>query len=200
MGLSHLRDKPAFFWGIAAEEPSEEQHEMLWITAELLSGKKKNPKPCPGGRPARSATGLGAEGSNPRNMRQEPKSGSRTSERGEAAPLGYKGTPWACWGSTGRSKGQQGTAGESRDCLRSQRVVAYPRGCDLLAVLAQPKGQTNFREVERNSTWVLSDGIRTHPAKPPTRRQEQPRETCETAPSTSAQQKAQHLKPSKNSK
>lgn len=161
--------------------------------------KKPKPKHCPGGRQARSVTGLGGEGSNPRNMRQEPKSGSRASDRGEAAPLGYRGTPWGCWGSTGGREGQRGTAGEFWGCLRSQRAGAYPRGCHLLAALAQPKGQTNFREVERNSTWALSDGIRACPAKPPTRRQKQPCETRETAPSTSSQQKAQPFKPKKPS-
>lgn len=195
VGLSHPRDEPAFFWGIAAEKPSGEQHAMLWITAELLGGKKPKPKHCPGGRPARSVTGLGGEGSNPRNMRQEPKSGSRASDRGEA-PLGYRGTPWGCWGSTGGREGQRGTAGKFWGCLRSHRAGAYPRGCHL-AALAQPKGQTNFREVERNSTWALSDGIRACPAKPPTRRQKQPCETCETAPSASSQQKAQPFKPKK---
>lgn len=178
------------------KKPSGEQHAMLWITAELLGGKKKTkPKPCPGGRPARSVTGLGGEGSNPRNMRQEPKSGSSASDWGEAAPLGYRGTPWGCWGSTGGSEGQWGTAGEFWGCLRSQRAGAYPRGCHLLAALAQPKGQTTFREVERNSSWALSDGIRACPAKPPTRRQKQPCETRETAPSASSQQKAQPFKP-----
>jgi len=50
-------------------------------------------------------SGLGGEGSNPRNMGQEPKSAS---DRGEAAPQGYKRTPWGCWGVREGAKGNRG--------------------------------------------------------------------------------------------
>lgn len=144
VGLSHPRDEPAFFWGVAAEKPSGEQHAMLWITAELLGGKKPKPKHCPGGRPARSVTGLGGEGSNPRNMRQEPKSGSRASDRGEA-PLGYRGTPR---GLLGEYRRERRAAGDRRRILGLPPVPqgrSLPQGLSSSCSPRSAKGADQFQ-------------------------------------------------------
>lgn len=85
MGLLHPRDEPTFFWGVAAEEPSAEQHAMLWITAELLSGT--SPEFCPGGRDQTS------------EIRDRSLNKVRVLQTGESQQLwGTKGHPGAAGG------------------------------------------------------------------------------------------------------
>lgn len=70
-------------------------------------------------------------------------------------------------GLLGGNKRHQRAAGDHRGAPGQPPVPkgrSLPQGIHLPAALVQPRGQSKFREVERNSAGSWSDFIRAHPA------------------------------------